>query len=127
MNVASIRLNSLISDKKKSGTSSTKRYNTLPAGIHAILSLRPTFPTVGSNSPIDTVLFYWPVDGTMTDINRDNPSTLFLRVLHEICSTVCIPVTVKEINAFCAEKTTRNDTSSGIAMNFEHVTDEKMM
>ena len=97
---------------------------TLPRGIHAILSLKRR--TAGDKgNTIDMVLFYWPVDEKMTNIDRDNPSTLFLRLLHELNATVCIPVTMKEIDDFGTEKTVPHDTSRGIAISVKRVADAK--
>ena len=72
----------------------------VPPGIHAIVPLH----LKSESDIIDMVLFYWPIEGTIKNIDRDNPTSLFLRVLHEISSTVCIPVTVKEVEDFSTEK-----------------------
>ena len=93
------RLDSLL---PKSGKNKNKRAvcSKLAPGIHAIVAL----DSKCESGTIDMVLFYWPIEGTIIKIDRDNPTSLFLRILHEISSTVCIPVTVKEVEDFSTEK-----------------------
>ena len=84
----------------------------LKAGIHAIMSIdesvHPT--TVSQAQPndkpiVNVVLFYWPVVDAFENpngvinygINRSNVSSLYLRILHEISDSVCIPVTTQEV------------------------------
>lgn len=84
----------------------------LHAGIHAILSIdESTHPTTLSQSNLNDkpvcsiVLFYWPIADAFENpngvlnygINRSNVSSLYLRILHEISDSVCIPVTTQEV------------------------------
>ena len=91
----------------------------LAPGIHAIVAS----DSKCESGIIDMVLFYWPIEGTIINVDRDNPTSLFLRILHEISSTVCIPVTIKEVDDFGTEKMCENDKSDGIAINVRRVTD----
>ena len=93
----------------------------LVPGIHAIVPLHSKL----ESNIMDIVLFYWPIEGRTINIDRDNPTSLFLRVLHEISSTVCIPVTIKEVEDFGTKKVFENDKSHGIAIRVKRVTDAK--
>ena len=79
------------------------RKTVLSPGIHAMVPLDKTkHPSstrkLGSKpSFFDIIVFYWPVDDAFKNIERGNVSSLFLRILHEISATVCIPVASQEV------------------------------
>ena len=105
-------------DKKKGGHTYNHNYDirkVLKPGIHAIMSLdesiHPT--TIKLNNENDkkplfrVVLFYWPVKDAFevkskcsdfgAGIDRSNVSSLYVRVLHEICNCVVIESTINEV------------------------------
>ncbi|ETO35237.1 hypothetical protein RFI_01827, partial [Reticulomyxa filosa] len=55
---------------------------------------------MSNSSNVDIVLFFWPDADSFTDIKRGNAASLFLRVLLEVCSTVCIKVSQSELDNF---------------------------
>ena len=79
----------------------------LKPGIHAIVPLDETkHPSINVKrrnnnqvsiktemKPFDIVLLYWPINDAFTNIDSSNKTTLFIRVLHEVCDTVCVPIT----------------------------------
>ncbi|ETO01062.1 hypothetical protein RFI_36378, partial [Reticulomyxa filosa] len=64
---------------------------------------------MSKSSNVDIVLFFWPDIDSFTDIKRGNSSSLFLRVLLEVCSTVCIKVSQSELDNFYVDKQTVQD------------------
>ncbi|ETO01061.1 hypothetical protein RFI_36379, partial [Reticulomyxa filosa] len=64
---------------------------------------------MSKSSNVDIVLFFWPDIDSFTDIKRGNSSSLFLRVLLEVCSTVCIKVSQSELDNFYVDKQTIQD------------------
>ena len=70
-------------------------------GIHAIMSLQernhPSNQLIGTQEICDIVLIHWPNDGTFERVRSSNNTSVFLRALHEICDTVCIPITKQDV------------------------------
>ena len=90
----------------------TRQDSIFKAGIHAIMSIEESnHPTTLSRlnpkvkAQCKVVLFYWPVSDAFEHpnglvnygINRSNVSSLYLRILHEISDSVCMPVTMNEV------------------------------
>ncbi|ETO08261.1 hypothetical protein RFI_29128, partial [Reticulomyxa filosa] len=86
----------------------------LHTGVYAIINLSDSFlklkkaPTeleqMSKSNCTDIVLFFWPDADSFTDIKRDNAASLFLRVLLEICPTVCMKISEKELDNFYVDK-----------------------
>ncbi|ETN98196.1 hypothetical protein RFI_39317 [Reticulomyxa filosa] len=99
--------------------SSEKSEEYLSMGIYAIMNLKDSFLKLNKtpkelemmykSSNVDIVLFFWPDIDSFTDIKRGNSSSLFLRVLLEVCSTVCIKVSQSELDNFYMDKQTVQD------------------
>ena len=47
--------------------------------------------------PFDIILFYWPIYDAFDKIDRNSQTTVFIRVLHELCSTVCVLTNANEV------------------------------
>ncbi|ETO16218.1 hypothetical protein RFI_21140 [Reticulomyxa filosa] len=122
--------------------SSEKSEECLSMGLYAIVNLKDAFlkldktpkelELMSKSSNVDIVLFFWPDIDSFTDIKRGNSSSLFLRVLLEVCSTVCIKsmgggiqvemqeqqkndvsCNVEKMQSFLIEKERKQDSSNG--------------
>ncbi|ETN98939.1 hypothetical protein RFI_38546, partial [Reticulomyxa filosa] len=92
--------------------SSEKNSECLSTGVYAIVSLKDAFlkldktpkelELMSKSSNVDIVLFFWPDTDSFADIKRGNASSLFLRVLLEVCST-------SELDNFYVDKQTTQD------------------
>ncbi|ETN97371.1 hypothetical protein RFI_40157 [Reticulomyxa filosa] len=99
--------------------SSEKNSECLSTGVYAIVSLKDAFlkldktpkelELMSKSSNVDIVLFFWPDTDSFADIKRGNASSLFLRVLLEVCSTVCMKVSQSELDNFYVDKQTAQD------------------
>lgn len=73
-------------------------------GIHAIMSLEesnhPSNQLIGTQEICDIVLIYWPIDDAFERVRSSNSTTVFVRAMHEICDTVCVPVTKQDVSLF---------------------------
>ncbi|ETN98938.1 hypothetical protein RFI_38549, partial [Reticulomyxa filosa] len=99
--------------------SSEKNSECLSTGVYAIVSLKDAFlkldktpkelELMSKSSNVDIVLFFWPDTDSFADIKRGNASSLFLRVLLEVCSTVCMKVSQSELDNFYVDKQTTQE------------------
>ncbi|ETO03296.1 hypothetical protein RFI_34114, partial [Reticulomyxa filosa] len=91
-------------------------------GVYAIINLKDAFLKLDKtpkelelmykSSDVDIVLFFWPDADSFTDIKRGNAASLFLRVLLEVCSTVCMKVSQSELDNFYVDKQTVQDNTN---------------
>ncbi|ETO06455.1 hypothetical protein RFI_30937, partial [Reticulomyxa filosa] len=91
--------------------------NCLPPGIHALLPLEQLV----SLPSIYVVLFYWPVKNAFAkdNIKRSNISCLFSRVLQEVSTTLCIPITKQDLTDFgTVEEIKQEPVRSGVIFDF---------
>ena len=70
-------------------------------GFHAIMSLEedkhPSNQLTETQERSDIVLVYWPSSDAFVRVRRSNNTSVFLRAMHELCDTVCIPVTKEDV------------------------------
>ena len=66
---------------------------TLDKSKHPSVDMTQNSNQTEMKQAFDIVLLYWPINDAFTNIDLGNKTTLFLRVLHEVCDTVCVPVT----------------------------------
>jgi len=73
---------------------------------------------------VKLIMFYWPIIDAFVDIQRSNLSCLFIRLLHELCHTVIIPSSIKEIDDFGVEEENKEEVSSGFRLKVGFVTNK---
>ncbi|ETO19042.1 hypothetical protein RFI_18197, partial [Reticulomyxa filosa] len=94
--------------------SSEKNKEYLCTGVYAIINLKDSFlklnktpkelASMSRSSSVDIILFFWPDAESFIDIKRSNSASLFFRVLLEVCPTVCMKISQKELDHFYVNK-----------------------